>query len=1001
MLFAFILSLTFAYADTLSDNDAKDFFYNNFGDFIGNLNFLNPEEQYINAGHYPFCILNTFYKTGTITNITMPQRYEASSHVRFYVTQTGGSGSVYQSAELLKSFPIRTYGWYGISGFPSFNVTANQSLYFCANWTNVAGNVYLIVQKNNTYSPNMTNYLNQFYPNYNTFKNIDNRHQRFIYGLRNDSHVKLSGYVYSDGEAVFMNYDETATTAGFIVSGTGKIGQRFQYDDATTKINSYGLIFRDHYSVSYPNIPHARIYLYNFDLNSEIHSCNISNTSISQNTFQLHYCNSSNDDLYLSTGEYGVMLECWQDAGHSIPCTSTPHTGLLLVQSRPFLVTGAGGYDFPDEWQDQIGYQSNSSYFYTELTATYQNPNPSDIFFYLNYEINETFVAECNDLIDNDADGFVDLLDPSCYSTEDNFESPYDITACNDGIDNDNDGFIDLADPRCPSLIYNTEFPNDANTTQPDSTCLVEDFCILKEQVPYTDDINRHRWTGNLSNIQSYYFSGISNMIYFDNNNDDFNAILPIYNPNIYNEVRLDFDLYHSILENDGDSTIYMALTDNNGRYVVLLKYYLVNVLNTYGYEILLYNGTGYEIIKQGYFDVDEDLHRATITFDQTERTFTYSYVNGGQYIDLGTFDWTDILAFRIENIEFSSTNSEFDNSVIDFAVDNINMIGNDVELTTTCDLYSSPYYLIETFNGYLRNCEWYTSSNIFTTSRLSLTTATTDFYATKLLGKTYIPTGTNTQTNTTTYNILQAEASKTNYVTSEFDLSVTQVLSNGEITFSLLDHHDFQFLSISIKDNESIILYNNNQVMTTAYSGLTAGEHNIKIVFGFQADKFDLYVDNIEVASDLSLANRLYNAEFIASTQIRARNAEFYLDNLQIYSSDSTGSEQLPTETPVVQPKYPTDYMCGLFQKETESCTTDADCITGKCNYAGKCSSFDYTYCDENGKTRGTSCILSGVTKCGLTTLADIIFDNMILFLVFIIVVIGVLYVVMFFRRG
>jgi len=45
----------------------------------------------------------------------------------------------------------------------------------------------------------------------------------------------------------------------------------------------------------------------------------------------------------------------------------------------------------------------------------------------------------CNDGIDNDGDGLVDIDDPDCQSPE----------ICDDLIDNDGDGFIDGADPDC------------------------------------------------------------------------------------------------------------------------------------------------------------------------------------------------------------------------------------------------------------------------------------------------------------------------------------------------------------------------------------------------------------------------------------------------------------------------------------------------------------------------------------------------------------------------
>lgn len=66
----------------------------------------------------------------------------------------------------------------------------------------------------------------------------------------------------------------------------------------------------------------------------------------------------------------------------------------------------------------------------------------------------------CSDGIDNDGNGFIDALDPSCYypwsaegqsSADDIQVGWYGRGACNDGIDNDGDGLIDALDPGCVS----------------------------------------------------------------------------------------------------------------------------------------------------------------------------------------------------------------------------------------------------------------------------------------------------------------------------------------------------------------------------------------------------------------------------------------------------------------------------------------------------------------------------------------------------------------------
>jgi hypothetical protein len=53
--------------------------------------------------------------------------------------------------------------------------------------------------------------------------------------------------------------------------------------------------------------------------------------------------------------------------------------------------------------------------------------------------------AACEDGIDNDNDGFTDMLDFGCASSTDQSEE----TQCQDGLDNDNDGWTDEIDPGC------------------------------------------------------------------------------------------------------------------------------------------------------------------------------------------------------------------------------------------------------------------------------------------------------------------------------------------------------------------------------------------------------------------------------------------------------------------------------------------------------------------------------------------------------------------------
>ena len=77
---------------------------------------------------------------------------------------------------------------------------------------------------------------------------------------------------------------------------------------------------------------------------------------------------------------------------------------------------------------------------------------PSVIFVYPDGACSDMIVFACNDGVDNDGDGLIDLDDPTCDGERGRTESDEDQSSprrCADGIDNDRDGLIDLADPGC------------------------------------------------------------------------------------------------------------------------------------------------------------------------------------------------------------------------------------------------------------------------------------------------------------------------------------------------------------------------------------------------------------------------------------------------------------------------------------------------------------------------------------------------------------------------
>ena len=59
----------------------------------------------------------------------------------------------------------------------------------------------------------------------------------------------------------------------------------------------------------------------------------------------------------------------------------------------------------------------------------------------------ESILGDCNDEVDNDGDGAIDLADRGCEGLRDQSEvDPADVPQCDDGVDNDEDGDIDYPD---------------------------------------------------------------------------------------------------------------------------------------------------------------------------------------------------------------------------------------------------------------------------------------------------------------------------------------------------------------------------------------------------------------------------------------------------------------------------------------------------------------------------------------------------------------------------
>ena len=87
---------------------------------------------------------------------------------------------------------------------------------------------------------------------------------------------------------------------------------------------------------------------------------------------------------------------------------------------------------------------------------------PPMIFVYPDGSCSDNKVKACNDGVDNDGDGLVDLDDPGCQGDEERRVEEDDAEEsgpprCRDLVDNDLDGQVDLADPGCISPDHDDE----------------------------------------------------------------------------------------------------------------------------------------------------------------------------------------------------------------------------------------------------------------------------------------------------------------------------------------------------------------------------------------------------------------------------------------------------------------------------------------------------------------------------------------------------------------
>ena len=298
-----------------------------------------------------------------------------------------------------------------------------------------------------------------------------------------------------------------------------------------------------------------------------------------------------------------------------------------------------------------------------------------------------------------------------------------------------------------------------------------------------------------------------------------------------------------------------------------------------------------------------------------------------------------------------------------------------------TCTTWESPYALREEFNGYINFCDWVTSENLCHAGYLSRE-QTDDYY--------------------TIFKLVDlVEDSVTRYVTVAFDIKPDDIATNGKVSISLTDSDGQKFIQLLISENGT--MYNNEEGNAILkYSNMsTTLSKTVNLHIDFTDDNYDLWYDGSKVASNLAFVDSFLNIENLYGVRVSSIVAGFELDNLEVYASDQNNNLAIVDIDPDVVVVDENLKMCGLFHVSRPSCSVDSDCETGHCSPDGHCNSFDMTYCDENGYTRGNKCYLAGITSCILESTTDIILDNFLLFLVLIIIIVLLAYVFFAFSGG
>jgi len=599
---------------------------------------------------------------------------------------------------------------------------------------------------------------------------------------------------------------------------------------------------------------------------------------------------------------------------------------------------------------------------------------------------------DCNDGYDNDGDYYFDYpADPSCTSITDDDESPADTYQCDDGIDNDLDGFTDYPlDPSCNSTTDNDESPADFSE-QPEDDCLDSLQCLIYDSIPYADSSFLHGWYGGQeSDAKTVTFLGgysfdldtvdeegmFENVIIYKN----------ISHANNYNDLygEFIFAIFDDYVTPFTDESIYFGFSDNNENPLVwaLLNVSQSDTAYDIEAELYFYNTDHWEYSYTLYTDDSENGYlRIEFEIDEANDEFEVQYVDmTGSYDDLTVYGYK-----QAGNIYMAEVTNQLNSNYSQVLLNLVKLEGS-VGVETVCDTWEKPYHLIANFNGYMSQCDWNVDPDLFMFGNVAMTNEVDNFALYKIFdddsdNALYYDRN---RFSTVKFDFTPYADSTSNYVMNLYlyDLALETTLTR------IYFQRDGTIEAYVHGENQEI--YDGMVMNTTS---------EVMIILDLIEDTYDFYYGGVLRQSNVGLYNEFYNAEYFNGIYFQSSDSHYFIDNLEVIESDDEGDELPNVEIPTTTPDEDKSW-CELFSKVDQSCSSDNDCETGECLVNGKCSKFDFNYCDENSHTRGNKCVLAGMSSCVLTSAGDLILDNFFLFLVFLVIIMGLVYLSIMLRN-